>query len=354
MILSVVHEGRIITTAYWVDPGRLLAGLYPGEMLEPLLALGIQSFVSLLEPDEVEQRGRGIRPYEPGLSALARERGVAVRLARFPIEDCSVPVSTAVVENALDWIDAEIGAQRPVYVHCWGGRGRTGLLVSCWLVRHGRASAESFLEVLAGLRAGISSPSPDTREQAEWVTAWARGRAARSASPFSAAMKARIFNFAPGPAVLPEPVLEEAREAIWNLDGSGIGVLEHSHRGKAIDRVFEETEAECRKLAGIPDDYGMLYLQGGASSQFFMLPANLLADGATADYLETGAWAEKAIEEARRYGEVHVACSSREANFSFVPAAADTRYSERPTYVHFTSNNTIFGTQFAHKPGEVR
>jgi len=163
-------------------------------------------------------------------------------------------------------------------------------------------------------------------------------------------MKERIWNFSAGPAVLPEPVLQEAREALWSLDGSGIGVLEHSHRGKVIDRVFDEDEADTRKLAGIPDDYALLYVQGGASSQFFMLPANLLADGATADYLETGAWAEKAIEEARRYGRVHVACTSRAANFSYVPSAAETRYSERPAYVHFTSNNTIFGTQWTSEP----
>jgi phosphoserine aminotransferase len=350
VILSVVREPRIITAAYWVEPGRLLAGLYPGEALEPLLAAGIRSFVSLLEPDEVAHRGRGVRAYEPRLEALARERGVAIRLARFPIEDCSVPARDSLVDEALDWIDAELAAERPVYVHCWGGRGRTGLLVACWLIRQGRASAESYLEVLAGLRAGIASPSPDTAEQANWVATWARGRAARAASPSSAAMGDRIFNFSAGPAVLPEPVLAEAREAIWNLDRSGIGVLEHSHRGKVIDRVFDETEADCRKLAAIPDDYALLYVQGGASSQFFMLPANYLADGATADYLETGAWSEKAIEEARRYGKVHVACSSRDANFSYIPAARDTRYSERPAYVHFTSNNTIFGTQFAEEP----
>jgi phosphoserine aminotransferase len=160
----------------------------------------------------------------------------------------------------------------------------------------------------------------------------------------------RIYNFSPGPAVLPQEVLQEAREALWNFAGTGIGIAEHSHRGKAFDRVIAEAEDDCKKLAGTPDGYRILFLQGGASTQFFMLPANFLAEGATADYLETGAWSEKAIEEARRYGRVHVACSSCDANFSYIPAREATRYSERPAYVHFTSNNTIFGTQFATEP----
>jgi phosphoserine aminotransferase len=160
----------------------------------------------------------------------------------------------------------------------------------------------------------------------------------------------RIYNFSPGPAVLPEEVLLEAREALLDFAGTGIGIAEHSHRGKTFDRVIAEAEDDCKKLAGVPEGYRILFLQGGASTQFFMLPANYLADGATADYLETGAWSEKAIEEARRYGRVHVACSSRDANFSYVPSARETRYSERPAYVHFTSNNTIFGTQFASEP----
>src|SRR5512145_1741749 len=160
----------------------------------------------------------------------------------------------------------------------------------------------------------------------------------------------RIYNFSPGPAVLPEEVLLEAREALLDFAGTGIGIAEHSHRGKTFDRVIAEAEDDCKKLAGIPEGYLIVFPQGGSSTQFFVLPANYLADGATADYLETGAWSEKAIEEARRYGRVHVACSSRDANFSYVPSARETRYSERPTYVHFTSNNTIFGTQFASEP----
>ncbi len=158
------------------------------------------------------------------------------------------------------------------------------------------------------------------------------------------------YNFSAGPAVLPEEVLREAQEALWDLDATGIGVLEHSHRGGAIDSVFAETEASCRRLAGIPDDYRVLFLQGGASLQFAMLPANFLADDGCADYLETGSWSKKAISEARHYGDVHVAASSADANFTYIPRAADIVYSERPSYVHVTSNNTIFGTQWSAEP----
>jgi phosphoserine aminotransferase len=163
-------------------------------------------------------------------------------------------------------------------------------------------------------------------------------------------MGERVFNFSAGPAVLPEPVLQEARESLWNIDGSGIGILEHSHRGKVFDRVIDEAVADCRALAGIPDSYRVLFLQGGASTQFFQVPANLLADGATADYLNTGAWSQKAIAEAKRYGKVHVAASSEDDNFCFIPGPGEARYSKRPAYVHFTSNNTIFGTQFRAEP----
>ena len=160
----------------------------------------------------------------------------------------------------------------------------------------------------------------------------------------------RVYNFSPGPAVLPEEVLEEARRDIWNIADSGIGILEHSHRGKVFKGVIEEAEADCRALAGLSDDWRVLFLQGGASAQFWMLPANLLPEGATADYLDTGSWSKKAIAEARHYGEVHVACSSKDRNYAYIPAPGETRYTERPVYVHYTSNNTIFGTQFREPP----
>lgn len=160
----------------------------------------------------------------------------------------------------------------------------------------------------------------------------------------------RLFNFSPGPAVLPEPVLEEAREALWSLRGSGIGVLEHSHRGPVFDAVREETEAAVRRLGNLGDDHAVLFLQGGASLQFAMLPANLLPADATADYVVTGSWSKKAVKEAKLYGAVHVAASSEEADFTRIPSPEETRHSERPVYGHFTSNNTIFGTQWRAEP----
>jgi len=162
------------------------------------------------------------------------------------------------------------------------------------------------------------------------------------------AMTRRIWNFSAGPAVLPETVLEEARENLLSLGNTGIGICEHSHRGKAFMAVAAEAEALCRELAGIPDDYAVLFLQGGASMQFSMVPQNLLPADRTADYLITGAWAEKALKEAKAIGGTHVACSSKDANFNYIPDSC--AYSEKPVYVHFTSNNTIFGTQFTTEP----
>jgi phosphoserine aminotransferase len=161
-------------------------------------------------------------------------------------------------------------------------------------------------------------------------------------------MTQRIWNFSPGPAVMPECVLEEARENLLSLGTTGIGVMEHSHRGKAFLKVYEETVALCREVGGIPANYKVLFLQGGASLQFAMVPMNFLTKDRTADYLITGAWAEKARDEAQRYGGVHEACSSADRNFNYIPATA--KYSPNPAYVHFTSNNTIFGTQFRSEP----
>uniref|UniRef100_A0A7C4QN82 Phosphoserine aminotransferase n=1 Tax=Schlesneria paludicola TaxID=360056 RepID=A0A7C4QN82_9PLAN len=158
----------------------------------------------------------------------------------------------------------------------------------------------------------------------------------------------RIWNFSAGPAVLPVSVLEEARDNLLSLGHTGIGILEHSHRGKAFLKVYEETEALCREVGNIPANYKILFLQGGASLQFAMVPMNFLSPGQTADYLLTGAWAEKAAEAAAGFGTVHVACSSQDRNYCYIPRSC--AYSERPAYVHFTSNNTIFGTQFRDAP----
>ena len=161
-------------------------------------------------------------------------------------------------------------------------------------------------------------------------------------------MPHRIFNFSAGPAVLPLSVLEEARQALISLGDTGIGILEHSHRGKAFLAVYEEAEALCRELAGIPANYRVLFLQGGASTQFFMIPMNFLRPDQTADYLVTGAWSQSAVKEAQRFGTVHIACSSEDRNFCYIPATCE--FTKGAAYVHFTSNNTIFGTEFSSPP----
>jgi phosphoserine aminotransferase len=161
----------------------------------------------------------------------------------------------------------------------------------------------------------------------------------------------RIFNFSAGPAVLPEPVLRKAQEVIWNAAGSGIGIMEHSHRGKVFDKVRDEAEQDCRDLAGISDDYEVLFLQGGASLQFSMVPMNLLPADRTADYLLTGVWAQKAVKEAKILGcKVHLAATGEATNFDRIPAATDIKYSASPAYVHLTTNNTIYGTQWRSEP----
>ena len=161
-------------------------------------------------------------------------------------------------------------------------------------------------------------------------------------------MTQRIWNFSAGPAVLPESVLKEAGENLLSLGNTGIGILEHSHRGKAFLAVYEETEALVREVGNVPANYKVLFLQGGASTQFFQIPMSFLTPDRTADYLVTGAWAEKAEEEARRFGKTQIACSSQDKNYSYIPATCS--FSSNPAYVHYTSNNTIFGTQWAGRP----
>lgn len=161
-------------------------------------------------------------------------------------------------------------------------------------------------------------------------------------------MTERIFNFSAGPAVLPLSVLEEARENLLSLGNTGIGICEHSHRGKAFVAVAEECEALCREVGGISADYKVLFLQGGASLQFSMIPMNFLSADATADYLITGAWAQKAQEEAVRLGKTHIACNSQDRNHCYIPRTVSC--SGGAAYVHYTSNNTIFGTQWHRFP----
>ncbi len=163
-------------------------------------------------------------------------------------------------------------------------------------------------------------------------------------------MTDRLYNFSAGPAILPEPVLEAAQKAIWAFGDSGIGILEHSHRGAQFTEVRDQAVANCRKLAGISDDYEILFLQGGASTQFFMAPMNWLSAGKTASFVNTGTWSKKAIKEAKVFGEVHIAASSEDENFSYVPTADTIAWQDDATYAHYTSNNTIAGTQFASPP----
>lgn len=160
----------------------------------------------------------------------------------------------------------------------------------------------------------------------------------------------RLFNFSAGPAVLPPSVLEQAQRDLLALPGVGMSILEISHRSKAFKAILAKTEADVRALGGVPDGYKVLFLQGGASLQFSMVPMNLLAAGTTADYLVTGAWAQKAVKEAQRVGTVHVAGSTEAEQFVRVPRQDELSLSAGASYVHVTTNNTIFGTQWAAQP----
>jgi len=159
----------------------------------------------------------------------------------------------------------------------------------------------------------------------------------------------RKLNFSAGPAGLPEPVLRRAQSALWDLDGTGIGVLEHSHRGRAFGAVLERTTAAIRELAGIGDDYAVLFITASATHHFTMVPQNFLGEADTVDVCHTGIWSGKVIEEARRFGKVHLACDGGPA-FDATPAAVT--YSAAPRYVHYTSNETIYGTQWAAPPAD--
>ncbi len=161
-------------------------------------------------------------------------------------------------------------------------------------------------------------------------------------------MTNRIYNFSAGPAVLPEPALKKSAAAVLDFGGSGIGVLECSHRSKEFLAVIQSAEKRIREIAGVPEDYAVLFLQGGASLQFSMVPMNFLPADGTADYIDSGAWSEKAIKEAKRVGKVHVAGSSAADNYTYIPTKIE--YSANPAYVHFTSNNTIFGTEWKSEP----
>ncbi len=163
-------------------------------------------------------------------------------------------------------------------------------------------------------------------------------------------MTNRIYNFSAGPAVLPLPVLEEAQQNLLALPGVGMSVLEISHRSKPFDEIILGAEADIRKLAGISDDYQVLFLQGGASLQFSMVPMNFLPAGGKADYIITGSWAQKAMKEAQRIGTVNVAATTEPENFNRIPRQGELKLDPEAAYVHFTTNNTIHGTEWKYDP----
>ena len=160
----------------------------------------------------------------------------------------------------------------------------------------------------------------------------------------------RIFNFSAGPAVLPVEVLEQAQRDLVSLPGVGMSILEISHRSKTFDDIIQGCEADMRRLANIPADYKVLFLQGGASLQFSMVPMNLLPPGGSADYIVTGVWGQKAVKEAKKVGTVKIAGSTESENFTRLPKQEELTLDPNAAYVHMTSNNTIFGTEFHWLP----
>ena len=160
---------------------------------------------------------------------------------------------------------------------------------------------------------------------------------------------ARVYNFSAGPAVLPEEVLKEAAAEMLDYKGSGMSVMEMSHRSKVYDNIIKEAEADLRDLMNIPDNYKVLFLQGGASQQFAMIPMNLMKNG-VADYIVTGQWAKKAYQEAAMYGKANKIASSEDKTFSYIPDCSDLPISEDADYVYICENNTIYGTKFKTLP----
>ena len=160
---------------------------------------------------------------------------------------------------------------------------------------------------------------------------------------------ARVYNFSAGPAVLPEEVLQEAAAEMLDYQGSGMSVMEMSHRSKTYQNIIDEAEADLRNLMNIPDNYKVLFLQGGASQQFAMIPMNLMKNK-VADYIITGQWAKKAWQEAQKYGQANAIASSADKTFSYIPDCSDLPISENADYVYICENNTIYGTKYKTLP----
>lgn len=160
----------------------------------------------------------------------------------------------------------------------------------------------------------------------------------------------RVFNFSAGPATLPEPVLKIAQDELLDFKGTGMSVMEISHRSSAFTEVIVKAEADLRTLMNIPDNYKVLFLQGGASSQFAMVPLNLFSSRKKADYINTGQWSKKAISEGKRYGNIRVVASSEDKVFNYIPKITRDMFDPEADYVHITTNNTIYGTTYPELP----
>ena len=160
----------------------------------------------------------------------------------------------------------------------------------------------------------------------------------------------RVFNFSAGPGVLPVEVLQKAQSELLNCHGSGMSVMEMSHRSKWYEEIINAAEADLREIMAIPDNYKVLFLQGGAFTQFAMVPLNLLTKNKKADFVNTGAWAKKAIKEAKKYGEVNVIASSEDKTFSYIPELDSSKFDKDADYFHICTNNTIYGTRYTTLP----
>ncbi|NLL70579.1 MAG: 3-phosphoserine/phosphohydroxythreonine transaminase [Epulopiscium sp.] len=160
----------------------------------------------------------------------------------------------------------------------------------------------------------------------------------------------RVYNFSAGPSVLPESVLKKAQEELVCYQDTGMSVMEMSHRSKSYEKIITQAEQLLRELMNIPSNYKVLFLQGGASSQFAMVPLNLFWKSKKADYVNTGVWSKKAIQEAKRYGKIRVVASSEEQNFNHIPELDSTQFDQEADYFYITTNNTIYGTRYTKLP----
>lgn len=163
-------------------------------------------------------------------------------------------------------------------------------------------------------------------------------------------MNNRVYNFSGGPSILPEAVLEKAAAEMLNYEGTGTSVMEMSHRSTTFENIIKQAESNLRKLMEIPEDYEVLFLQGGGTLQFSMIPLNLLTGSKKADYVITGSWADKAASEASKFGDIRVVASSKDSNYSYIPKFASTDIREDADYAYITYNNTIYGTKYPEIP----